>query len=180
MLSGLEGYFFLVITHPEYATMQLSVIDNNMNIGKICSRETIIAETGDSMLATARLMRKHHVGSLIVVTRDQNGIRPVGIITDRDIVIQAISEEIELDSIVAEDVMSRDLIIAREDDDLFEAFESMCMKGVRRMPVVDAEGRLTGILSIDDLLEVIVNEMKNLVHLFKHGQLKERQIHTRV
>ena len=158
--------------------MQLSAIYDSMNIGNICSRETIIAETRDSILATARLMRKHHVGSLIIVSRDQDGVRPVGIITDRDIVIQAISEEINLDTIVAEDVMSRDLVIAREDDDLFEAFECMCMKGVRRMPVVDAGGLLIGILSIDDLLEVIVNEMKNLIHLFKHEQLKERQIHT--
>jgi predicted transcriptional regulator len=80
---------------------------------------------------------------------------------------------------MAGDIMSRDLLIAREDDDLFEAFESMCMKGVRRVPVVNAEGMLTGILSVDDLLEVIVDEMKNLIHLFKHEQQRERQIHTK-
>jgi CBS domain-containing protein len=150
-----------------------------MNIGTICSRETIIAKSDDSLLDTARLMRKHHVGSLIIVNSDSRGVRPVGIITDRDIVIQAISEEIVLSSLVAGDIMSRDLLIAREDDDLFEAFESMCMKGVRRMPVVNDEGLLIGVLSVDDLLEVIVNEMKNLVHLFKHEQQKEQQIHTR-
>ena len=150
-----------------------------MNIGTICSRETIIAKTDDSLLDTARLMRKHHVGSLIIVAPNRHGVRPVGIITDRDIVIQAISEEIDLNNLVAGDIMSSDLLIAREEDDVFEAFERMCMKGVRRMPVVNAEGLLIGVLSIDDLLEVIVNEMKNLVHLFKHEQQKERQSHTR-
>lgn len=150
-----------------------------MDIGTICSRETIIAKIDDSLLDTARLMRKHHVGSLVIVNSDPKGVRPVGIITDRDIVIQAISEEIELSSLVAGDIMSRDLLIARENDDLFEAFERMCMKGVRRMPVVNDEGLLIGVLSVDDLLEVIVNEMKNLVHLFKHEQRKEQQIHTR-
>ena len=159
--------------------MQISVVNNIMNIGTICSRETIIAKAGDSLLETARLMRKHHVGSLIIVSSEQNGFRPVGIITDRDIVVQAISEEINLDSVMAGDIMSRDLLIAREDDDLFEAFESMCMKGVRRVPVVNAEGMLIGILSVDDLLEVIVDEMKNLIHLFKHEQQRERQIHTK-
>ena len=158
--------------------MYFPVMKNLMNIGTICSRETIIAETGDSLLDTARLMRKHHVGSLIIVDREKDGIRPVGIITDRDIVVQAISEEIELDSLMAGDIMSRELLIARENDDLFEAFESMCMNGVRRMPVVNEAGTLVGILSIDDLLEVIVDEMKNLVRLFKHEQLKEKHIHN--
>lgn len=150
-----------------------------MNIGRICSRVTIIAEVGDSLLETARLMRKHHVGSLIIVSSKQDGSRPVGIITDRDIVVQAISEEINLDSVIAGDIMSSDLLIAREDDDLFDTFESMCLKGVRRVPVVNEEGLLIGILSVDDLLEVIVDEMKNLVHLFKHEQQKERQVHNR-
>lgn len=154
------------------------VIKNLMNIGTICSRETIIAETLDSLLDTARLMRKHHVGSLIIVNKEKDGVRPVGIITDRDIVVQAISEEIDLNSLTAGDIMSRELLIARENDDLFEAFESMCMNGIRRMPVVDEQGILVGILSIDDLLEVIVDEMKNLVHLFKHEQQKEKKIHT--
>lgn len=158
--------------------MYFPVIKNHMNIGTICSRETIIAETGDSLLDTARLMRKHHVGSLIIVDKEKDGVRPVGIITDRDIVVQAISEEIDLNSLTAGDIMSTTLLLAREDDDLFEAFESMCMKGVRRMPVVSAEGILVGILSIDDLLEVIVDEMKNLIHLFKHEQQKEKKVHT--
>jgi len=150
-----------------------------MNVGKICSRETVVAEASDSLLETAKLMRRYHVGSLIIISKENGGVRPEGIITDRDIVIQAISEEIRLDSITAEDIMSRDLVIAREDDDIFEAFESMCKKGVRRMPIVDLDGYLVGILSIDDLLEVIVDEMKNLVHLFKHEQQKEQRIHTR-
>ena len=158
--------------------MYFPVMKNLMNIGTICSRETIIAEAVDSLLATARLMRKHHVGSLIIVNRENGGVRPVGIITDRDIVVQAISEEIDLNSLTAGDIMSRNLLIARENDDLFEAFESMCMNGIRRMPVVDEEGLLAGILSVDDLLEVIVDEMKNLVHLFKHEQQREKQIHT--
>lgn len=171
------GIFVLrLLLRLEQHIMQFAPI-TNMNIGTICSRETIIADTGDCLLDTARLMREHHVGSLIIVTSNQHGVRPVGIITDRDIVIQAISEEIELSDLVAGDIMSRDLLIAREDDDLFEAFERMCKKGVRRMPVVNAEGLLIGVLSIDDLLEIIVNEMRNLVQLFKHEQQKEREVH---
>ena len=155
------------------------VIDHIMNVGKICSRETVIGETNDSLLDMARLMRQHHVGSLIIIAKKNEGVKPAGIITDRDIVIQAISEEISLNSVTAGDIMSHDLLIAREDDDIFEAFEKMCKKGVRRIPIVNPEGYLVGVLSIDDLLEVMVDEMKNLVHLFKHGQLKEQRIHTR-
>ena len=155
------------------------MVDNIMNVGKICSRETVIAEIGDSLLDIAQLMRQHHVGSLIIISRVNDVIKPAGIITDRDIVIQAISEEITLKSIAAGDIMSSDLLIAREDDDIFEAFESMCKKGVRRIPIVNREGCLVGILSIDDLLEVIVDEMRNLVHLFKHGQQKEQRVHSR-
>jgi predicted transcriptional regulator len=69
-----------------------------MSVGLFCNRDTAIAQRGDSILEAARLMRQWHVGCLIVVERDDRGVRPVGIVTDRDLVIEVLAANLEPDA----------------------------------------------------------------------------------
>jgi len=149
-----------------------------LNIGKYCTRNVITTDLDSSVIEAAKLMRKYHVGSLVVVSRDADGLRPIGILTDRDIVIEVLAEEVTMESVTVEDIMTRSPIVAREDDDIFMTMETMRVKGVRRLPVTDSLGILVGILTTDDLLGVIYEEMGNIVSLFSREQLQEYRKHT--
>lgn len=141
-----------------------------MTIGPICSRETIIASPSDSIQTASQLMLQYNVGSLLVVETDAKGNKPIGIITDRDIVLKAIAPELKISEVTLADIMTTKLLTAKETDAVYETLTKMRTKAVRRIPVVDAEGYLKGILTIDDLLEFFNKEMGEIVSLFKREQ----------
>jgi len=136
-----------------------------MIIGKICNRKVVAADVDSSVLEAARMMRHYHVGSIIVTEGEANGARPVGIITDRDLAIEIMAEEIDPQRVTLGNAMTSNPLAAREDDEHYEVLEAMRGKGVRRIPVVDQNGLLVGVLAVDDLLRVISHEMAGLVAL---------------
>ncbi len=144
-----------------------------MPIGELCNRDVVIVETKDTVLEAAQLMRQHHVGDVLVV-EDRGGVRvPVGIVTDRDLVLEIMAPQLDPSSIMVSDIMLAELATVKEDAGLFEAIEYMHSKGVRRLPVVDGKGGLTGILTLDDLIELLADEMAALSKLVKYEQRKE-------
>lgn len=145
-----------------------------MTVGKFCNREVIIAEKDRGIAEIAKLMRSHHVGDVVIVaTSDDAQTKPIGILTDRDIVIELIAADVPLDSVSAGDVMSYELITAREEDSIWDTLQRMRAKGVRRIPVVNDAGELQGILSIDDLLELFAEELNLLAKVPFREQLVE-------
>jgi CBS domain-containing protein len=134
-----------------------------MRIKEICSRVVVVAEPHTDLREAARMMRDHHVGALVVVEKRDDGTRPVGIVTDRDIVVEVVAATgVTPESLTVRDVMSSDLVLARETDGVFEAVERMQDSGTRRLPVVAADGVLVGILTLDDVLRMIAGEMTAL------------------
>lgn len=150
-----------------------------MSVGEVCNRETVIIQRGASILETAKLMRSHHVGSIVVVEDESAPARPLGIITDRDLVVEVMAGNVDLERLTVEDVMQSDLITAAEGDSIWDTIDRMRTKGVRRIPVVDAQGMLAGILSMDDLLDFLVEELSNLVGLVKRELTSEQATRTR-
>ncbi|HEU0283168.1 MAG TPA: CBS domain-containing protein [Gallionella sp.] len=144
-----------------------------MPVGEICNREVVIVQSDQSTLEAARLMRQHHVGDVVVV-EDRGGVRvPVGIVTDRDLVVEIAAPELNQTAITVGDIMVSGLATAKENTGVFEAIQYMRAKGVRRLPVVDDNGGLVGILTLDDLLELLAEEFLSLAKLVKHEQKKE-------
>jgi len=143
-----------------------------MEVGAICSRETIIASPEESVLEASRLMHRYNVGSLVIVETDGKGNKPVGIVTDRDMVLKVIASELNVMEVKLKDIMSARLLLARDTDDVYETLVRMRSKVVRRMPVVNHEGYLIGILTIDDILEFFSREIGEIVSLFKKEQAK--------
>ncbi len=134
-----------------------------MRIKEICSRVVVVAEPHTDLREAARMMRDHHVGALVVVEKREGTTRPVGIVTDRDIVVEVVAATgVTPESLTVRDVMSSDLVLARETDGVFEAVERMQDSGTRRLPVVAADGALVGILTLDDVLRMIAGEMTAL------------------
>ena len=144
-----------------------------MTVGKFCNREVIIAEKDSTVFEVAKLMRNHHVGDVIVVSTSGDRTKPIGILTDRDIVIEVIAADVPLDSVSAGDIMSYELVTARESDSIWDTLQHMRAKGVRRVPVVNDAGGLEGILSIDDLLELFAEELNLLAKVPFREQLIE-------
>lgn len=145
-----------------------------MRVGDICIRDVVIVDKEGSILDAARLMREFHVGDVVVV-EVRGGMRaPVGILTDRDIVVELIAEEIDFNAVAIKDVMSFKLITATEDEGIEEVIERMREHGVRRLPVVDGAGTLIGVLSVDDLVDLAAEQLANLVSLMNKEQGREQ------
>jgi len=144
-----------------------------MPISEICNRDVVIVRPNDTALEAGKLMRQHHVGDVVVV-EERGGVRvPVGVVTDRDLVVEIMAPELDPGVITAGDIMSPELVTVKENTGVFEAIQYMRAKGVRRLPVVNDSGGLVGILSLDDLLELLSEELLALANLVKHGQKKE-------
>ena len=146
-----------------------------MKIGEICSRVVVVAKSETSVSEVAKLMRTHHVGCVVVADEKPDGVRPIGIITDRDLVVEVLAQEVPLDAVALVDVMSHGPIVAREDDDLWETLQRMRDNGVRRSPVVNAQGLLVGLVSVDDMLDLLAEELNDLVKLINQEQKQERK-----
>jgi CBS domain-containing protein len=143
-------------------------------IGELCNREVVIAAPETTVAAAAKLMRHHHVGSIVVVDDVDGGLRmPVGILTDRDIVLEVCATELDPSAITVGDIMSRELVTTGEDEGVLETMQIMRYRGVRRLPVIGAEGQLTGIISVDDLLDVLAEELGELTKVLAREQARE-------
>ena len=146
-----------------------------MRIGEICTVQTIYCTRDETVQGAALLMRKHHVGDLVVIEQPDGERVPVGIITDRDIVVSVIALGLDPASLLVGDIMSDDVLTATEDDDVYETIEPMRFRSIRRVPVVNAVGGLTGIVSADDLLEFLAEEMAELSRISSHQQAHEKR-----
>ena len=136
-----------------------------MSVGEYCNRDVVVIEKTESVREAINLMRKNHVGDVVVVEMQENASIPLGILTDRDIVVEILAEDVDLNAVNVGDVMSDQLVTINEDTKLLDAIKQMRIKGVRRLPVVNESGELQGILSVDDLLELIVEQLSDIVAL---------------
>jgi len=144
-----------------------------MTAGEICNREVIVIQRDESVLEAARLMRQYHVGSLIVIDRTGGCAKPVGIITDRDLVVEVLATGLDESVVTVGDIMMEELFTIKENTATHDAIDFMRSKAVRRLPVVDTTGELIGILTMDDLLEILSEEMLDFARLIRRGQIKE-------
>jgi CBS domain-containing protein len=144
-----------------------------MPISEFCNREVVIVRRDDTVLEAARLMRKHHVGDVLVV-EERGGINiPASIVTDRDLVVEILATGLDAQTITVGDIMASELATVKEDAGMLDAIQYMRSKGVRRMPVVGKDGGLIGIITLDDLLELLSEELLELAKLVKHEQSRE-------
>lgn len=149
-----------------------------MKAGDICNHHVVTVSPDDSIKTAAELMREHHVGDVVVAKRNEGFLAPVGILTDRDIVIEVIAEDVDLDKVSVRDTMTDQLITANEDDELLATLMQMREKGVRRLPVVDAKGRLVGILTADDVIGLVARELAEVWALIVRQQGRESELRS--
>jgi CBS domain-containing protein len=147
-----------------------------MNAGEICNREVVVAYRDMSLAEAARLMRERHVGSLVVVVDRLSERVPVGMLTDRDPTVAVIAKEVDPQPLAVRDVMSTDLITVREQDSMADALRLMRERGVRRIPVLTRSGALAGILTVDDVLDILAEQLNDLVRAIAREQARETRV----
>jgi CBS domain-containing protein len=146
-----------------------------MEVGKLCTVDTICCTRDESVQGAAFLMRKHHVGDIVVVDDTDSQRTPAGIVTDRDIVVSVVALGLDPNGLQVGDIMTDDLLTADEHDDVNVIIERMRLRGIRRVPVVGEGGRLVGIVSADDLLGFLAEEMEDLARISPYQQQHERR-----
>lgn len=146
-----------------------------MEVGKLCTIDTVCCTRDETVQGAAYLMRKHHVGDIVVVDEPDGERSPVGIVTDRDIVVSVIALGLDPLGLQVGDIMSDDLLVADEHEDVDALIERMRLRGIRRVPVVGEDGRLAGIVSADDLLGYLAEEMEDLSRISPYQQNHERR-----
>ena len=147
-----------------------------MPIGEICNRDTVIVKRDDTVLEAAKLMRQHHVGDVVVVEERDGARIPVGIVTDRDLVVEIMATELDPGVITVGDIMEQELVTVKESVGIFEAIQYMRSKTVRRLPIVNENSELVGILSLDDLLELLSEELLAIAKLVNYQRQKETRL----
>ena len=148
-----------------------------MPIGEICSREVVIVQRDTSVQEAAQLMRQHHVGALVVVEEVSGKRKPLGLVTDRDLVVEVLATQLDAKVITVGDIMLPELGSVAESGGVFETIQFMRARAVRRLPVVDGQGALVGIVALDDLLALLAEELNELAGLVSREQAKE--LHSR-
>jgi CBS domain-containing protein len=134
-------------------------------LGKICIKPVVTASTQMTVDQAARAMRTKNVGALVVV----NAGRPVGMLTDRDVAVEVVARGLDPDTVRVGDVMNKKPVTIREDLGILDAVKCFARTGVRRLPVVTKSGVLVGVITVDDLIMLLGNEMGHLAGALSAG-----------
>jgi len=134
-----------------------------MKTSELSRKDVASVPASATLVAVSKLMRKGHVGS-VVVTGEGNS-KPVGIVTDRDIVLEVVAQGLDPTKLTAGDVMTTSPAVANPDDDVLWTLKTMRDRGVRRMPVVDASGDLAGIIAFDDVMQHVGTTLSDIAQV---------------
>jgi CBS domain-containing protein len=148
-----------------------------MSISKLCSRKVVCATPTTTVAEAAEMMRHHHIGNVVVVDSRDGTSRPLGIVTDRDIVIEVVAPGLDPKGIRLSDLVQIQgpIETVEEGQSFAYAARMMAVRAVRRLPVVDKEGALVGIVSVDDMLPELAAQLTALADVGSRGRQHETQ-----
>lgn len=129
-----------------------------MSVGRICTRVVATASPDESVRTLADRMAEHNVGTVVVVENE----KPVGIVTDRDLAVRVVAAGLDAETTPADDIMTEEIRSLDEGTPIEDGLAAMKGSGVRRIVVTGEDGRLAGILALDDVLELLVEEAESI------------------
>jgi CBS domain-containing protein len=147
-----------------------------MKLKELCTPDVVCCTAQISALHAARLMRERHVGDLVVIDDSEETRAPIGMVTDRDIVVEVLAKDLDPATTSVREIMRVPLVIARTSEEAENALERMRAHGVRRVPVLDDSEQLAGILSLDDLLKRLAADAAVLADIVAREQDREHRL----
>jgi CBS domain-containing protein len=143
-----------------------------VKVSEVCSHDVVFVAASESVVEAAKIMRRCHVGDVVVV-KDDNG-RGIGVLTDRDITVELVAAEVDPATVSVGDILTRNLVSVKENDDIYDALVEMTDHAIRRIPVEDVDGRLVGILSLDDIVQLLADELHRVSTLLERQPRDEK------
>ncbi|HEY4540987.1 MAG TPA: CBS domain-containing protein [Noviherbaspirillum sp.] len=144
-----------------------------MGIKNFCNTDVVVCDAETPVPEVAKLMRTHHVGDVVVIEEREEKRIPLGIVTDRDIVLEAVALGLDIGVFTAGDLASTPVVTVRTEESMLETLRTMSRHRVRRIAVVDEDEALYGIISADDLLRVLADELLLLTTAISEQPIKE-------
>lgn len=146
-----------------------------MNVGNLCRKAAVTVRQSDEISAAAGVMRDHHVGYVVVVEPDlpDGALRPVGVLTDRDLMVSVIARGVDPRTLKVGDVMTRQPVVVAASESIDKALDAMRRVGVRRLPVVGTLGDLHGVLSMDEIIESLAGQLQAVADSLRNEQIIE-------
>jgi CBS domain-containing protein len=148
-------------------------------LSTLCKNPVATITPGTTIQKAAEQMRKEHVGALVVVEPDATHLRPVGIVTDRDVAVGVVALGLDPKVFLVEDMLGRPLITARVDQSARDALKIMEDKGIRRLPIVDKAGDLAGMVALDDILSSLVRDIEQVPRIVNRELASELRLKPR-
>jgi CBS domain-containing protein len=146
-----------------------------MPISEFATHNVVCASRDTSALEAAQLMRHHHVGDVVVIDETDGTRKPVGIVTDRDLVVEVMAPGVDPTVVKLGDLLLRAPVMVEHDAGYAETVRLMAVNGVRRMPVVGPGGALLGIITLDDMLRQLASPLAALADLAGRARHFEAQ-----
>jgi CBS domain-containing protein len=148
-----------------------------MKVGDMCNREVVYIDRAEGVIAAAKVMRERHVGDLVVVDGSVDARAPIGLLTDRDLVVSALAQDAaDLTRLLVGDLLTRAVVSVSEDAAVAEALRLMRVHGVRRLPVLDARGGLVGLVTSDDVIEFLAEQLSDLALISTSQRRREEKL----
>jgi CBS domain-containing protein len=144
-----------------------------MKVGDLATAGVVTADSSLTVAKAAKLMRDHHVGDLILLEETGSGAKPVGIVTDRDLVVGVMGLGLDPAVFTLEDIQQSPVHTAAADEDADVVMERMRVLGIRRVPIVDALGNLSGIFTLDDYLRYLGQQLRLVNDLVQNERMRE-------
>lgn len=136
-----------------------------MSIGHMCRTEVVTVKPGTTVMEVTKIMEDNNVGCVLV----DGGQDKFGIVTDRDIALRVVNRCLDPVRTPIDDVMTQDVVLTlREDMGLLEALDQIRKSAVRRFPVVDVDGNLKGIITLDDIIRLLSKEMADVADVIEN------------
>ncbi|HSB95095.1 MAG TPA: CBS domain-containing protein [Spongiibacteraceae bacterium] len=145
-----------------------------MSIGDFCKRAVATANREMDAVEAAQLMRAQHVNYLVIVAESNGGTVPLGVITDRDLVLEVLAQQVDPRSVALGDIMTAAVQTARVGSDSLEALLLMANKGVHHLIIVSGNGQIEGVITIDNLIEMIFEQLQALQKIVRLAHPLER------
>jgi CBS domain-containing protein len=148
--------------------------ENWVRVGSLCDRNVASIDAGASVLEAATLMRDRHTGYLVVTDAPMPAGVPTGVLLERDFVVKVLACGADTSALQVRHVMTPETLTASEAEEVSTVLLRMRSFGVRRLPVVDRDGRLCGVLSLDDIVDHLACELTDAVASIRNEQKLER------
>jgi CBS domain-containing protein len=146
-----------------------------MLLKELCTPDVVYCTVDTTAASAARLMRERHVGDVVIVEDAEGDQTPIGVVTDRDLVVEVLAKERDPAKVKVREIMRTPLVVARTSEDASDALERMKVHGVRRIPVMDEHRKLTGIFCLDDLIKRLAADAAALAAVVAREQDRENR-----